>query len=409
MHRMDNFRFPGSSFKNWFRLPAVGLFLAILVVYSYSLPLGEPLYSLREGVLTIQDFAGNFNPVVAFWRRGATGLYSVEDIARALRTLLGESPSAVMPNPTSPTAILIWLPLVFVAGDAISLAYEIWMVLSLSLFCWLVSSSLSSVRLNSRSNAAICCGVFLSLLSDVAQKGAMLGQSSLFAAGVIGFLALRLARRERSQPSALILASLLFLSSLKLPYFIVGLGMLVVERCWRAIALCAVFFVLCFIVGAVWASPEWLSGYGATMVRYALGRFSEGGFYWGGFQSETLTWSRVSRDWVSPEIALVVMWCGRVSGAIGLGVLFFKGARFTAPQRVNWSLRIMLATYLIFSSYLGVYEQLLLVLCPLVGVGTGRGRGWRTYVSFLLVYVALSDQMFPPVLSFVCKVLVFAL
>jgi len=406
---MNNRLVPDSSFLTESRLHVVGLFLVVLVVYAYSLPLHEPLYSLRGGVLVIQDFAFYFNSVVAFWLRGSTGLYSVRDVAQALRGLFGDAPSAVMPNALSPTGIIIWLPLVLVAGDAISLAYQIWMVLSLALFCWLVSSSLSYVRLSSVRNAAICCGVFLSLLSNVAQKSVMLGQSSFFAAGVLGLLALRLARREKSEPSALILACLLFLSSLKLPYLIVCLGMLVVERGWRAIVLCAVFFVLCFIVGAVWASPEWMSGYGATIVRYALGRFSEGGFFWDGFQSETLTWSRFARDLVSPEISSFVMWCGRAFGAVGLSVLFCKGFRLTAPQRVNTSLRLLLGTYLIFSSYLGVYEQMLLVLCPLVAVGTGQGRGWRTLVSFLFVYVALSDRIFPPVLSFLCKLLVFAL
>lgn len=90
-------------------------------------------------------------------------------------------------------------------------------------------------------------------------------------------------------------------------------------------------------------------------------------------------------------------------------MVFVRAPRIAAPRRVYLTLRILLATYLIFSSYLGYYEQLLLVLCPLIAIGTGQSRGWRALASLLLVYVALSDQVFSPLLSFVCKVLVLAI
>lgn len=284
------------------QVPIILLLVGIITLYAYTLPLEASLYSLRSGVLVIQDFTFYFNLVAAFWMRGASGLYSVDDITQALQALLGESPPAVMPNPTSPTAVIIWLPLVLVAGTSMFHAYLIWMVLSIALLCSVISSSVSRSHLSAQTAAMITCGMFLSLLSNVAQSSAMLGQSSVFATGVLGLLALRLAHRDASDSPDIVLASLLFLSSLKLPYFIIALGMLTVERCWKAIALCGVCLGLCFLIGAWWSSPQWMAGYGATIVRYAFGRFSEGGFYWGDFQSETATWDHISQDLIPSQL-----------------------------------------------------------------------------------------------------------
>jgi hypothetical protein len=203
------------------------------------------------------------------------------------------------------------------------------------------------------------------------------------------------------------LAVLLFLASIKLPYLVVGLGLLLVERRWAAIGLCTALFLGCFAIGAVWATPEWMSGYMATIGRYVSGSFSDGEFYVADYQADSLTWERVASRFVSPSFAMVGQWLGRGVGVIGMLSLFCLRERIAAPLRVELCLRLLLGTYLIFSSYLGYYEQLLLVLCPLVSVVVRPMTLSRALASFLLVYVALSDAVFPPVVSFMCKVLVF--
>ncbi len=202
---------------------------------------------------------------------------------------------------------------------------------------------------------------------------------------------------------------LLFLSSLKLPYFVIGLGILLVERCWKAIGLCFVMFVATFAVGAVWSSPAWMSGYLSTIGRYITGNFSEGGFFWGGFHSGTPTWQYVSRGFLTPEVTQAVQWGARILGAVLMFALFVRGPSMAPSQRVSNSLRILLGTYLVFSSYLGNYEQILLLLCPLVALATGRYGGLKAMLVLLLVFGALSEGLMPPLASFLCKVLVLVL
>lgn len=388
-------------------IPVLGLFLAVVIVYVCSLPLGVPLYSLRDQVLTIQDFAFYFNCVRSFWFRTVSGLYSGSDIRQALHGLLGAAPPAVLPNPMSPTAIVIWLPLVVVAGHSIAVACWMWMVISLMAFCGVVRSVCSRVVERGWTSWAICAGCLLALISNVGQRTAVLGQSSLFAAAVIGYLAFLLARDDSERPSPWMLAVLLFLASIKLPYLVVGLGLLIVERRWAAIGLCAALFLGCFVIGAVWGTPEWMSGYMATIGRYVSGSFSDREFYMADFQANSLTWERVASRFVSPSFAIVGQWFGRGVGVISMLSVFCLRDRIATPLRVELSLRLLLGTYLIFSSYLGYYEQLLLVLCPLVSVVARPMSLPRALASFLLVYVALSDAVFPPVISFMCKVLVF--
>lgn len=406
---MNSFATPHRASGSQHTLPVLGLFFTVVLVYVCSLPLSVPLYSLRDDVLTIQDFAFYFNCIRSFWFRTVSGLYSGADIRQALHGLLGAAPPAVMPNPMSPTAIVIWLPLVMVAGHSIAVACWMWMLVSLMAFCGLVRSVCSRLVQGHHLVWAICAGCLLALISNVGQATAVLGQSSLFAAAVLGSLALLLARSDGRKSSSLVFAVLLFLSSIKLPYLVVGFGLLFVERRWSAIGLCVALFLGCYGIGALWATPEWISGFFSTIARYITGSFSDGEFYFADFQANSLTWERVAGRFVSPSFAVVGQWLGRCVGVIGMLYLFCLKDRMATPIRVQLCLRLLLGTYLIFSSYLGYYEQLLLVLCPLVSIATQSISLSRAIVSFLLVYGALSDAVFPPVVSFICKVLVFCM
>jgi hypothetical protein len=137
---MNSFAIPYRASLGVHTTPVLGLFLVVVIVYGCSLPLDVPLYSLRDQVLTIQDFAFYFNCVRSFWFQTVSGLYSGSDIRQALHALLGAAPPAVLPNPMSPTAIVIWLPLVVVAGHSIAVACWMWMVISLMAFCGVVRS-----------------------------------------------------------------------------------------------------------------------------------------------------------------------------------------------------------------------------------------------------------------------------
>lgn len=314
-------------------------------------------------------FAVNFG-----WWKYATGGYEPQSIRQSLSHIFGTELPGVMPNGLSPTIILIWQPL-FLLRDLSNLSFPIlqcvWLALSLSVLFVPLGLRLGEMGdwSKRRITSLMIIGGSLTLASiDVV----ILGQTGIFALGVILLLGISLGAAEQGREERYVVIGLcLFLLSIKLPYLIIGLGICFLVGAWRGIVfgLTSIIVTTGCLSAVDGGSP--VSEYVKTMGYYSVGDFGGSGFYWGNFGANSPTFINVATGYLLDfNFAALNKFI-----IFTLVVLFvaYSLLRRRAPvgERLVTGSVIILAAYLGFAPYIGRHEYVLALLPILMSLCFG--------------------------------------
>lgn len=387
------------------------LFLTSSLIFTLTLfitPWGRPLlFEVEEGTSKVKDFMMVFSTVVAYWWHGAPGIASREAITLAFERVVGmEVPTGatVMPNAFSPTVLLIWAPLLIPFRISIGLAFSTWLGISLGAIFTLLQRIWIQVRsAGPLARDCLVFGTFGTIFSHAGLTCLPLGQASIFALAVSGWIFQRLISQKTDKKDPLIDGLLLFFLSLKLPYFAIGAALLFMERRWRALGIGVVLSVGGAILVDPFGHNSVIIDFIATLRRYSSGQIGSDGFFWDGFGSDTPTWLTVSAHYFSDRVRFLIN-----SGAVGLGILLYGLLFWRAPQtapraRLVATAALVCGVYLCFSPYVGFYDQILIAL-PLSGAihSEIRYSRWMPFAIFGILEVALL-QIEPMAIGFVMK------
>jgi hypothetical protein len=388
------------------------LFLTSSLIFTLTLfitPWGRPLlFEVEEGTSKVKDFIMVFSTVVAYWWHGAPGIASREAITLAFERVVGmevRTGATVMPNAFSPTVLLIWAPLLIPFRISMGLAFSTWLGISLGAILTLLQRIWIQIRsAGPLARDCLIFGTFGTIFSHAGLTCLHLGQASIVALAVTGWLLQRLIRGKTNKIDPLIDGVLLFFLSLKLPYFAIGAALLFMERQWQALAIGAMLSVGGAILVDPFGHNRVVLDFIATLRRYSSGQIGSGGFFWDGFGSDTPTWLTISADYFDDKVRFLIN-----SGAVGLGGLLYTLLFWRAPQiapraRLVATAALVCGDYLCFSPYVGFYDQILIAL-PLSGAihSEIRYSRWMPFAVFGILEVALS-QLEPMVIGFVMKV-----
>ena len=381
----------------------------ILTLALFITPWGRPpLFEVGEGVSKVRDFIMVFSTVVAYWWHGAPGIASREAITLAFEQVVGMEVSqgaTVMPNAFSPTVLLIWAPLLIPVRISMSLAFSTWLGISLGAILTLLQRIWMQIRsAGPLSRDCLLFGTFGTIFSHAGLTCLHLGQASIFALAVSGWILQRLIGGKQNKIDPLIDGVLLFTLSLKLHYFAIGAALLFMERRWRALSIGIILSVGGGILVDPFGHNRVILDFIATLRRYSSGQIGSDGFLWDGFGSDTPTWLTISAHHLDDNVRFLIN-----SAAVGIGgflyaLLFWRGSKMAPRARLVATASLVCGVYLCFSPYVGFYDQILIFLPLTAAINPDiRYSRWMPFAIFGILEVALL-KIEPMVIGFVIKV-----
>lgn len=395
------------------RRHSVLFFLSATLLSDFLLAFFPTIHQpLFEESGQMRDFAFHLANVSGFWLHHTGSIYTPEAILRSLSAVLGLTPPpgvSPMPNPFSPSILLIWAPLLIPLQFSIEVAFCSWLAISFGIILTLTRQLwLEAVPPQHISRVWFTLGALAILTSPVSRTCFDIGQTSLFALGISGLLIRQLLREKWHPRDDRRGAMLLFLLSLKAPYFAIGTALLVMERRWRALGAGITITVAGMLLTEPFGTGHLMKHFLETLSRYSTQHAGSGGFYWGEFGSHTPTWLNSSAGLIPDDTRLFINSCAIGLGGLLYGTLFLKSARFDRQLRLTITTSLVVGVYLCFSPYLGFYDQLLIVL-PVFAALQPASLDSRTLAFAVIGSLSFSLSSFQPLVAVFAQKLLFLL
>ena len=399
--------------KTGFFIAAAAVLLFICIQNLISSRIGFVGYT--ETAFYLQDFAYHIILADRFWFKGFGNFYDLNFQLQALSAYMGKPAMVTMPVGVTPLAVVVWLPFAWIAGYGLSFAYSLWMTVSLCVLAmalWKIGRAVSPVRpfhLLPLVLIAIC------IFSPLGVSTVVVGQTSIFAAGILSLLFYRLVSHTDDpdgRPADWRMVVLVLLGAMKPPYMIIGFGALVIYGRWRDLAWAAGIFLLLLAAMTPLMTSDWPGAYRRLLGMYAGGNFPD--IYDWAVVPRTMN---IFRSAISGETGdrAAVMASSIISALVIPGIVLFSRYRGRLAPGSRPKLVVgLVACCLLFAPYLGAYEDLLLIPVFIIvfltgetpSVGGFQGIGLCAALFFSLLH---GLPVFPhPGLFFLLKALVLA-
>lgn len=369
-------------------LAALVTAIAALLTFAFALRL-TPWWT--EGTkLRIFDFAYHIHLVAQFWFGDLANPYDHDAQRRVLTELIGREWRQAMPIGICPSALLLWFPFAAVARYDLTLAHAAWLSGSVAL----LTATLCVACRNGAGRLPVLAGALLlvSLASKTFLITVVLGQTSLVA---LSLLILLWRRQDFCIPKSELRVTvldgvLLSLLSLKPTYLLVGTASLLLQRRVRAACIGLGFVMLETAV----VLPK-LGTAGFIDFLNALQIYSSGvvpSYYRDSIVLGTMVTFTSAVAESAPARTSLVFGIARIVSIVGVGASIVFAVRASRTAALPRSLFIcILGTVLLFSPYLGSYEDLLFLagVGVLVRDGVSFPRlnvGWMSYALMVWVY-----------------------
>lgn len=363
----------------------------ILFLYAKS---NLSLFEYRDGTLRIADFAYYAIVVREFWVGTIGSPYSFADALSALRLSISPEVQAVMPLAVSPQFMVLFAPFALLSRADLVVAYSLWGGMSLGLF---IEAVCITYQLESRRKyvllaAVICFGSFAFIYSLVT------GQTAILGVGLL--VALTLQDKRLTWSVRGVLAAIL---TIKIPYGVMAGFWLIGQRQLKESVLALLIIVLLFAVFAFQMDGSWLRDYADSFAIFSAAEIPP-------MLQEAFVFEKMNilRSVLSSYLSLFTA----LKITTTLLMLCLAAAFFAALKRRSLlALNLGLSGWLLFSPYLGMYEDLFL-LVPVLVVFTrsSSSRSLPLAVTMLAaLFIALNQGVLYENLSreicFVAKVI----
>ena len=352
-------------------------FILLGTFWLYYLYVVPPL-NLATPEAPFSDFIHYQLMIKSFWSDGFS-IYKLETHEKVISELLPSGHVAKpMPVALSPTALLLWAPFAFALTWGTAFSQALWQSLCFTLFAYAVLSSQSTFE-NSRKNRVVFYLLLISIiLSSSITSGFILGQTAVWATSLL-FILFTVCRVDKVTTGSAVF--LLFLLSLKLPYLILGFAVLFFFKKWNAIGsailtslVLAVAFTL--LLGAEWIN-DFLLNLSSTSRSFTSNRFQHA------FQINYInTFSAAFFSTLGEGSIRISYILGGIAG--GMILLFRK------VNSKEFSFLASLGVYLLFSPYVGAFEDCLLLLFLVVPLKKLKGiTGQHPMLSLSILILLL--------------------
>ena len=386
----------------------LGLCIAVHFVVTISF-FGTPTRD-RQG-LSLNDFDYKLRIVKSFWFGEIPSIYKPEAQIAAIEKAYGVKVTQAMPLADTPTLLLLLLPFSIVAEFNFSIAYTLWMSISLVILFLALEKTQASFTDKKRILPLYLIVVCVFTFSFSMIHAIRMGQSSLLASGLLILLALETidARNSRRLLRRCPVYVAIILLSVKIHYLILGLGILLFFEFYHEALVSTLIVASTICLLGFWKGFSLLFDWLNQVVLFS-GTTALPSYYGSAFSLHTLITLRsaCSQFTNSPFVVAISFSILATGGSAILFVTlwkslhkssFPKSATILTPQR---SVTILFGLLLLFLPYLGGYEDLLLLVPYLFLFLTAEDRARITYIDKKLVLaifctgLVLNYNLFPP-------------
>ena len=384
------------SFKKWIFVSVLSLLLVFLFHRLFSRRIAFVTYT--KDYLEIQDFAYNIIMVKTFWFGEKGNIYDLSFQQQALSAHVGSRVETVMPLGNTPVAMIVWFPFAYAARFNMALAYTLWSAFSIGILfiaLWRVGRDV----IEEKELKLLPVTLFLlTLFSHITFSAVILGQTSVLATGLLVylfFIVYQAVYRSKSNINFLI-PIIIVMIGIKPTYFALGIGLLIIFRMWREAFYSSILVMVILVSLTPMLTIKWLPQY-----LNQLGVFSQttipDAYAWA-FAPQTMTIFRSAfRDMIGDRLASLtstIVACSAFIGVLGFSLLAKIHGK--PPHRL-FSLGVtegqlfvfLVSSYLLFSPYVGGYEDLLLVCIFVTVLLVGNPPSLTNYKSLILIFLLL--------------------
>jgi hypothetical protein len=383
----------------------VAFYVAFVASFHFAVGARVPQFFTLRGAHHIGDFAYHVLLVRGFWFEDRVGIYRFAEQREMLNRLFGADNDHAMPPAVLPTFLIIYAPFAFVALRSLSFAYSWWV----STWLFVTGAVLWKLRpsepVRSQKPFLLLLAAIV-LCSDVFSRTVVLGQTSLCAVSLLVLLCRMAVRpKEDAADSTLALGCLLVLVlSMKPPYLVMSLTVLLAHRRWRILAGAILLVGVTLALLTVKLGAQWPAEYLSSVANHVGFAVSEP--YRLSLAASTMNVFRYTfADLLGEPVARAVSFGLFAIGWLALSVRLLRSLHSQesddglALSLVCWSI----ALFLLFAPYSGIYEDLLIVAILMVlpmtdGISISRAACVGAALFLVLNFVPLRDVLSPELL-----------
>ncbi len=352
--------------------------VTLLIFYNTT-----DLLSFEQGIYKIQDFAYHYLLVEKFWRSDVFNIYQLSNQLTVLSDSFGSQIYSAMPVGMTPTALVVFLPLVLIAGADLHFAYQLWISFSVCLLLLSLSSLFS--RLPRKLDETIMIIAMFCSLPFI--NACYLGQTSIFALAALLYLQSQLVEKNnKPNPRSIFIAVLMLVGlSIKPQYLLIALPVVITHGYLISIIISSLTIFIAWGFLSLWLTPVWVFDYLSNLTSYATGILPSSYEFWK--NSEIATASNLFFGQVNIEIVNTAVYCLFLILSITLAFKSRYG-RKSLEQLGQSSIIIGYAGYLLFSPHIGMYEEILILAPTLYALRwVNLSERWKIsifYISIIL-------------------------
>ena len=394
------------SFKKW----SVVCFVSVILVFCFHHFISKKIafVTYSNGYFRIQDYAYHIILVKAFWSDGFGNIYDLYFQQQALSAHVGSQINTVMPLGITPLALVVWFPFTYVARFSMALSYTFWVVFSIGVLFTALYKIGRYVFLKKKLQALPITLSLITIFSSIMFRTLYLGQTSVLAAGLFVHLIFICYKPANLPKSAfnLLIPLLIFVLGMKPTYIALGLGLLIINGLWQE-AFYSVAFVTVVLIGVTpLLTVKWVSSYINLLRMYSQGDITY--VYDWAIKPHTMNIFRSAfRNFIGDNIAVLIS--NVVTYGVYIGIMGFSFLTQIRGKQTDQLIPLivtkgqlfvlLVASYLLFTPYAGVYEDLLFLPIFVMVLLVGNSPPLTSYKNLALVFflfVILLHNYFPP-------------
>ena len=380
----------------------IALFLVIFFVIFYHSFFSSKLELIKYNkdnnfvYFKVQDYAYHILIVKSFWFENFGDIYKLDFQQKALSSYLGSDISLAMPLGITPVALMVWLPFAYLANFSMALSYSFWSSVSLIL---LFFSLWKFLRKRYQENKTISLPFYLvivSIFSPAAFGALLLGQTSIFAVGLIVLIIDYVMEKKEKRKNLLGIAYisiLVFMVGIKPTYLVIAFGLLAIYGMWKEAFFSGFFLLAYFIAISFLLGIDWVFTYKNLLEMYNSGNFPQV-YSWSIVPGTMNIFRSAFANIVGDNIGV------KISNSITIGIYFIVLFYITLIQlgKIGKNFKIgkkqvfilLLSSYLLFAPYAGSYEDMFFIVLFLM---LFQGRKLPRLIEYKGLIIALLTML----------------
>lgn len=376
-----------SVFNLSFRRAIIFWLACTAIFLPLSVHFGPLWFFDQDGIFRISDFGYYLTLTRAVWTGENIRIYDVATHLPVLSKLAGAPVSGALPLAVLPTALILWLPFAIIPPALFYFSSAAWVSLGLTTLAGPFLGLVSLFPRGSRPRLGMILIILITVTSSTFISAIILGQTSLIALGCMCFL-LRRTATVSGKSARVLEAAALYILSIKIHYllavFVLVLGVRRRELLQHGTVL--IFAALAGMTAIL--GPVWISDYKESLGLF----FSEAKPPWlaPGFVAENMiifsgAFAPILGPGPAAKISKLVLVASTAAASL-LAISIFISKKH--PQGSLLPFFLLISGYLLFTPYMGHYEDLLL-LAPFAAAATRWPRKMARPAGLIFVAAAL--------------------